>query len=278
MIISCRLRVKGSDRPARKGRTVSSISIPENLSGASPIVTLREADVSALRDKYRLLQETMRSMDSVVVGFSGGPKSALLTKVAHDVLGVAAVAAIVLFSTQDRRERDDSLALGYAMGIPLVTIEAGENESGTPSEIFHHISQLAEKRGIHWIAYGDKHPESPEHGADLPNLWPRTPLAEIGLNDFDIAALSTALGLAAVESSTSPQASIGRFGAAEQFLQDLGFRRLILHEHDSLARLEADPSEIGRLIDPDIRSRINKKLKSLGYAFVAVDLDDATER
>jgi uncharacterized protein len=277
---------------ARKSKSVRSAYSPINeVDDVDLSASLQAVDVAALRHKYESLRETLRAMDSVVVGFSGGSHSALVTKIAHDVLGLSAVAATVVMPAQRPRERDEAMALGYAIGVPLVTIEvasgAEDPKQNLPSTIFNQLSHVAEKRGIHWIVYGANRAESTDldRAADVPQLWPRMPLAEVGLTDPEIDILSRELGLSAVETAGDRGSTkvdryaagtpdvTGRLYAAEEFLHDLGFRRLTLHDHDSLARLEADPAEMSQLLNPDIRSQITKKLKSLGYTFVAVDLE-----
>ena len=64
------------------------------------------------------MQDKLRSLGSVVIGFSGGADSALLAKVAYDVLGDKALAVIALSESYARREKNDALALAAAMGIP----------------------------------------------------------------------------------------------------------------------------------------------------------------
>ena len=45
-----------------------------------------------------------------------------------------------------------------------------------------------------------------------------------------------------------------------------------MRHHDTIARLEVDPAEMNRLMDPSLRGQISDKLKLLGYTYVAVEL------
>lgn len=45
-----------------------------------------------------------------------------------------------------------------------------------------------------------------------------------------------------------------------------------MRHHDTIARLEVDPLEMDRLMEPRLRGQISDKLKSLGYTYVAVEL------
>ncbi len=44
--------------------------------------------VSALQNKYRLLQDLLRSYGKVAIAYSGGVDSSLLSYVAHETLGI----------------------------------------------------------------------------------------------------------------------------------------------------------------------------------------------
>jgi uncharacterized protein len=46
-----------------------------------------------------------------------------------------------------------------------------------------------------------------------------------------------------------------------------------LRHHDRLARVEIDPAELPRALDPEMASRIVAALKPLGFRFVALDLE-----
>ena len=68
-----------------------------------PVNTLPNSAQPTLDEKYQALQEKLRSLGSVVIGFSGGADSALLAKVAYDALGENALAVIALSGSYARR-------------------------------------------------------------------------------------------------------------------------------------------------------------------------------
>jgi len=73
------------------------------------------------------------------------------------------------------------------------------------------------------------------------------------------------------------EATPGRDGQVEQaeaYLRSLGCRegRIRLHE-GGLVRVEAAPAELSRLADPGVREGLVRRLKELGFRFVALDLE-----
>ena len=59
---------------------------------------------------------------------------------------------------------------------------------------------------------------------------------------------------------------------SEQLLLDLGFHQVRVRIHGTIARIEIMPSEFEKLISDDIRSEINRMLKSLGFDYITMDL------
>jgi len=267
--------------------------LPVNQDTAAPAVPIEH--------KYDALRRVLREMGAVVIGFSGGADSALLTRVAHDELGANAVAVIALSESYARRERDEALALAAEIGVPVLTVEAREldNEAyaSNPTnrcyycktELFTHLARVAKGRGIQWVAYGANHDDlgdyrpgqqaAKEYGA-------RAPLLEVGLTKAEIRHLSRQLGLRtwdkpamACLSSRFPYGTritselLERLDAAEDYLRHtLGFRQVRVRHHDTIARLELGVEEMERLLQPVLREEISAKLKSLGYTYVAVEL------
>ena len=61
--------------------------------------------------------------------------------------------------------------------------------------------------------------------------------------------------------------------AAESFMRDNGFRFFrVRHHDDRTARLEVGPQEFNRLLDPAFREALVTHFKSLGFAYVTLDL------
>lgn len=255
-----------------------------------------------LEEKYASLRETLRGMQAVVVGFSGGADSALLARVAHDELGDRALAVIALSESYPKRECEDALALAAAIGISVLTVDAreldNENYAANPpdrcyyckAELFTHLARVAQGRGIPWIAYGANHDDLGDYrpGQEAAREFgARAPLLEVGLTKAEIRHLSKSLGLAtwdkpalACLSSRFPYGTritaglLARLDAAEDFLRhDLGFRQVRVRHHDTVARLEVGTDEIDRMLSPELRRAVSERLKELGYTYVAVELD-----
>lgn len=271
----------------------NSTFLPVNSDSSKPLVPLAA--------KYERLRAILRDLGSLVIGFSGGADSALLTKVAYDELRGRAVAVIARSESYPKREMDDAVALAEAIGVPLQIVEAREldNESyaANPTnrcfyckaELFTHLAKVAAERGIIWIAYGANHDDlgdyrpgqvaAKEHGA-------RAPLLEAGMTKAEIRHLSKELKLPtwdkpalACLSSRFPYGTritselLARLDAAEDYLRhDLGFRQVRVRHHGTIARLELDPTEMNRLLDPTLRLQVSMRLKALGYTYVALEL------
>ena len=260
-----------------------------------------------LQKKYAGLRELLRSYGSVLVAYSGGVDSAFLAKVAHDTLGSKALCAIADTPSLPRRELKEALELGEKFGFPVRVFKTNEFQNAEyvanpPNrcyfckfELFEQLVPLAKAEGIDVILYG-------ENASDIGDFRPgaeaaakfqaRAPLKEAGLNKAEIRELSAALGLPtagkpqmACLSSRIPygeqvtEQALAMIEAAEEFLWDLGFRDVRVRHHRggagnavALARIEVAPEEVARLIEPAVREQIATKFKSIGYAYITVDL------
>ena len=59
---------------------------------------------------------------------------------------------------------------------------------------------------------------------------------------------------------------------AEQHLLDLGFRQVRVRHHGPIARIEVEEREINRIMEEKTRLDIHAFLKSLGFAYVCLDM------
>lgn len=250
--------------------------------------------------RYELLQTILRDMESVLVAYSGGVDSALLLKVAHDVLGERAMGAIAASPAYADEETQDALAVAAQMGIPVLTLQTHEMEDERylanslnrcyfcKTELFTQLAPLAQEHHLRHIAYGlnidDLGDFRPGQRAAR-ELNVRGPLREAGLGKREIRALAKFLGVPvwdkpamACFSSRIPYgtrvdvASLRMIYQAEKLLHELGFHQLRVRHHDKIARIEVERSELPRLIEDDMSRTVLAGLRNIGYVYVTVDL------
>ncbi len=256
-----------------------------------------DAEIQA---RYDLLQTILREMESVLVAYSGGVDSALLLKVAHDVLGERALGAIASSPAYADEETREALAVAASMGIPVLTLQTHEMEDERyvtndlnrcyfcKTELFTRLTPLAQEHDLRFIAYG-------LNIDDLGDFRPgqraarefevRSPLKEAGLGKREIRVLAKFLGVPvwdkpalACFSSRIPYgtrvdvASLRMIYQAEKLLHELGFHQLRVRHHDKIARIEVERSELPRLIEDEMSRTVTAALRKIGYLYVTVDL------
>lgn len=252
------------------------------------------------RAKEHALQENLAELGSAIVAFSGGADSAYLAYVATKVLGARALAVTAESASYPEAHRALALRVAREFQLQHEVIRTQELERpeyrANPAnrcyyckqELYHHLTALARARGFAAVLDGNNADDrgdyrpgrqaAREHGV-------RSPLDEADLSKDEIRLLSREAGLptwdvpaSACLSSRIPygdevtEDKLRQIERAENVLRDLGFRVFRVRHHDTVARLEIARDEMARALDPDIRDRIIRELKSLGYQYVAVDL------
>ncbi len=253
----------------------------------------------ALQAKYAHLQAILQEMGGVVVGLSGGVDSTLLVAVAHQVLGERCVAVIGKSEAFPEGEIEEALQLAQRIGVRVRLVPTHELENPhfrvnrpdrcyhCKTELFRILRQVADEEGIPHIADGSHLDDMGDYrpGIRAGQEWGvRSPLLEAGFTKSDIRALARALGLPiwdkpsfACLSSRFPYGTVitrellSKVDRAERFLRQLGFRQVRVRHHDTIARIEVAPTDFPKALEH--AEAIVAHLKSLGYLYVALDLE-----
>jgi len=115
----------------------------------------------------------------------------------------------------------------------------------------------------------------------------RAPLAELGITKSQVRQLAEYWQLPVAEKPASPclasriaygvevtQKRLAMIEGAESFLLQNGFSdcRVRVHEGD-LARVEVPIGEVDRVCHPEMRDKLSRQLKDLGFRFVTIDFE-----
>ena len=240
-------------------------------------------------------------MESALIAYSGGVDSTFLLKVAHDVLGDKAVAAIALSPTYPSTEMEKAKEMAEVLGVRHVTIITDELSnpifaSNPPErcywckkELFSELAVVAKKCNLNHILDGSNRDDTNDFRPGMKaarEFGVRSPLQEAGLGKEEIRLLSRQMGLKTWNKpSLACLASRFPYGtkiieerlrvvdAAEEFLRSLGITQVRVRHHGSIARIEVAREEMDKVMQEKIRHKVINKLRVLGYRYVTIDLE-----
>jgi uncharacterized protein len=264
-------------------------------------IELHNTKESYMEEKVDRLKDILSDLESALVAFSGGVDSTFLLKVAHDVLGEKTVALTAISPSYPAFELEEAREIAKEIGVRLITENSYELDipgyaENSPRRCFFCKAELfticfnkAKELGIKNVIYGATLSDLGDFrpGMDAAKeMGAKAPLLEAGLNKEEIRELSCRMGLStwdkpqmACLSSRIPYGTnvtedkLKTIALSELFLRQLGLRQFRVRYHEKIARVEIDEGEFEKILSRDLRAKISKRLKELGFTYVTIDID-----
>ncbi|WP_125153309.1 ATP-dependent sacrificial sulfur transferase LarE [Clostridium rectalis] len=249
--------------------------------------------------KYDKLVENIRSLEKVLVAFSGGVDSTFLLKVCKDTLKDKVMAITIKSPYISKRELDEASQIVRDLGvrhlfldIPIVN-EIKNNPNNRcyicKKNIFTNMIKVARENNIKFVLDGTNADDIKEYrpGIDaLKELNITSPLKEAGLTKKEIRQFSKKLNLSTWDKPAYACLltripyfreikinDLVRIEQCEKYLESIGFKGARVRDYKDMARIEIPKEKFKSVIDENIRNKIVNEFKILGYNFITIDLE-----
>jgi uncharacterized protein len=252
-----------------------------------------------LASKSALLHNTLQSLGSVLVAYSGGTDSAYLAYAAYQTLGERMLAVIADSASLPRAELAAALDFASAHKIPVEILRTDELENPDyqrndsqrcfhcKDELFTRMEETRATRGFVHIAYGmnlddrgefrpgqqaatQHHAVAPLVTAQLSKSEIRQLAREAGLSLWDKPA-SACLSSRIEYGRAVTRENLSQVERAEEALHALGFRQVRVRHHGDLARIEISRAELPLALNTEALDRITAAIRPIGFLYITLD-------
>ena len=238
-----------------------------------------------LIQKYEILKNGIKKLDSAIVAFSGGVDSVLALKAAYDALGSNVVAVTADSPSLPRRELEEAKKIAEEIGAKHIIIDTEETENPSylknpgnrcyycKTELYLKLRELSEQLGIKNILNGTNLDDLGDYRPGLKAADEHkvvSPLKDAKLTKSDVRELAKHLNLKAWDKPSSPCLSsrvpygqeitlkkLKMIEEAENFLKDFGIIELRVRHFGRKARIEVNEGD-KPIINSNFESIANK--------------------
>ena len=248
--------------------------------------------------KEQKLLDTVQSLDSVVIAFSGGVDSSLVAKAASKALPKTKVLLVTADSQSlGSGELEKCEELSNEWDLDWIPVQTNEFENSQylanqsdrcwwcKSALMDQLEPIATKRGAN-VVLGVNQDDLGDHrpGQEAAkSRGARFPLVEAGLTKHDVRELAKEWKLSVWDRPSMPCLSsripyetkitvqlLSRVDRAENILRSIGVRDVRVRDYQETARIEVSQEDLHTVMDRS--AEINKQISDLGYRYVTVDL------
>ena len=262
---------------------------------------ISKTEINILNNKINEILENLRRYKKILVAMSGGVDSSLVALLAKKALDKNAMAVTVNSIALPREEIEYAKRISKKIGIKHIIVNMNE----IPNQIFSQnppnrcyyckksiikkLKQIAKNHNMKIIADGTNLDDLKTHRPGALALIEEkihSPLAEAGLTKSDIREIVRIFNLSNVE-KPSMACLLSRFpygqkitkkkilqvAQAEKFIRKLlDAKEVRVRYHEDIARIELGRAERKLIFDEKKMDIIYKKLKNLGFNYIAIDL------
>jgi len=251
-----------------------------------------------IKNKESNLISIIKSSSKIAVAFSGGVDSTYLLDVCRENSEQEVIAISLITPFTPSREKEELLAFIPTKNVSheIITVDSIETQvlENTPERcyfckklLFNKIVDAAKANGCDTIFEGSNFSDTSDYRPGMKavkELKVKSPLLQAELTKGEIRELSKLRNLKtwdkpansclATRVPTNREITISKLkqiDEAEEILLEAGFNKFRVRHHDSIARIEIEPSEMIKF-STNLMQVINKKILDLNFKHVALDL------